>query len=430
MRGGLIGFYEEAQIYVCDINPNMLNVGKKRAIEQGLGEERSLVWVEGDAEALKFEDGSMDGYTIAFGIRNVTHIEKVLAEAYRGLPPYYLTTSISLLGLGASQVYCCCKWDAIPVSGSADIHITPSITLRSVLYVPSSTFNLLSISRLTQDLDCYVTFSSTSCVVQDRKTQSIIGKRHLSNGLYILDPSPPTVLSYVSSSEWHCHLEHPPLNILSKVLPDVSIREFTFPFNLLFTSTPPFSVTPRVFGCVCYVHNLDPSTNKLAPRATKYMFVGYSCIQKGYVCFSPKDHKVVTSADVTFLEDQPYHSQPTGSLLPPLLPRPDVPITSNLLPLLPTPLPPNPPPLTTPLPHKPPITRVYTRRPPSSTTILEMPSSDDILQPADPTITSTAHPMTNYVSFNCLSPELRQFALSLSSITIPTSVQEAFQHPG
>lgn len=83
MQGGLIGFDEETQIYVCDINPNMLNVGKKRAIEQGLGEERSLVWVEGDAEALKFEDGSMDGYTIAFGIRNVTHIEKVLAEAYR-----------------------------------------------------------------------------------------------------------------------------------------------------------------------------------------------------------------------------------------------------------------------------------------------------------------------------------------------------------
>ncbi|CAK7337526.1 unnamed protein product [Dovyalis caffra] len=76
---------EETQIYVCDINPNMLNVGKKRAIERGLGENKSLVWVEGDAEALSFEDNTMDGYTIAFGIRNVTHIEKVLAEAYRVL---------------------------------------------------------------------------------------------------------------------------------------------------------------------------------------------------------------------------------------------------------------------------------------------------------------------------------------------------------
>ena len=49
----------------------------------GLAEDRALVWVEGDAEALNFEDNSMDGYTIAFGIRNVTHIEKALAEAYR-----------------------------------------------------------------------------------------------------------------------------------------------------------------------------------------------------------------------------------------------------------------------------------------------------------------------------------------------------------
>ncbi|KAF9613239.1 hypothetical protein IFM89_006340 [Coptis chinensis] len=76
---------DETQIYVCDINPNMLNVGKKRAIERGLGESHSLVWVEGDAEALSFDNSSMDGYTIAFGIRNVTHIEKALAEAYRVL---------------------------------------------------------------------------------------------------------------------------------------------------------------------------------------------------------------------------------------------------------------------------------------------------------------------------------------------------------
>ncbi|TYK21018.1 2-methoxy-6-polyprenyl-1,4-benzoquinol methylase [Cucumis melo var. makuwa] len=67
---------DQTQVYVCDINPRMLSVGKKRAIERGLGEEGSLIWVEGDAEALSFPDNSMDGYTIAFGIRNVTHIEK------------------------------------------------------------------------------------------------------------------------------------------------------------------------------------------------------------------------------------------------------------------------------------------------------------------------------------------------------------------
>ncbi|KAL3516667.1 hypothetical protein ACH5RR_023569 [Cinchona calisaya] len=80
-----INSLEETQIYACDINTNMLSVGKKRAQERGLAEARPLVWVEGDAEALNFDDNSIDGYTIAFGIRNVTHIEKVLAEAFRVL---------------------------------------------------------------------------------------------------------------------------------------------------------------------------------------------------------------------------------------------------------------------------------------------------------------------------------------------------------
>eukprot|EP01018_Ginkgo_biloba_P011382 Gb_29279 [translate_table: standard] len=61
----------------------MLDVGRRRAISRGLGEATSLIWMEGDAEALDFGNASMDGYTIAFGIRNVTHIERALNEAYR-----------------------------------------------------------------------------------------------------------------------------------------------------------------------------------------------------------------------------------------------------------------------------------------------------------------------------------------------------------
>lgn len=76
---------DDTRVYICDINPAMLDVGKQRAQEKGFGRAQSLVWVEGDAEALDFKSDSMDGYTIAFGIRNVTHIEKALKEAYRVL---------------------------------------------------------------------------------------------------------------------------------------------------------------------------------------------------------------------------------------------------------------------------------------------------------------------------------------------------------
>lgn len=48
-----------------------------------MGNASSLVWMEGDAEALSLKDNSMDGYTIAFGIRNVTHIDRALKEAHR-----------------------------------------------------------------------------------------------------------------------------------------------------------------------------------------------------------------------------------------------------------------------------------------------------------------------------------------------------------
>lgn len=70
---------------VCDISPEMLAVGKRKIAEAGLAER--IATVLGNAEALPFADRSFDAYTIAFGIRNVTHIDRALAEAYRVLKP-------------------------------------------------------------------------------------------------------------------------------------------------------------------------------------------------------------------------------------------------------------------------------------------------------------------------------------------------------
>lgn len=71
-----------AQITVADINDEMLSVGIDQAQQRGID---GLIWAEENAEKLSFEDSSFDGYTIAFGIRNVTHIDKALAEAHRVL---------------------------------------------------------------------------------------------------------------------------------------------------------------------------------------------------------------------------------------------------------------------------------------------------------------------------------------------------------
>ncbi|HEX8214914.1 MAG TPA: class I SAM-dependent methyltransferase [Allosphingosinicella sp.] len=71
-----------ARITVADINDEMLSVGIDRAQRQAVD---GLIWAEENAEKLSFEDKSFDAYTIAFGIRNVTHIDKALAEAHRVL---------------------------------------------------------------------------------------------------------------------------------------------------------------------------------------------------------------------------------------------------------------------------------------------------------------------------------------------------------
>ena len=71
-----------AAVTVGDINPEMLSVGIDRARRRGID---GLVWAEENAEALSFAERSFEAYTIAFGIRNVTHIDRALAEAYRVL---------------------------------------------------------------------------------------------------------------------------------------------------------------------------------------------------------------------------------------------------------------------------------------------------------------------------------------------------------
>ncbi|CAJ1910178.1 unnamed protein product [Cylindrotheca closterium] len=78
-------------VTVCDINPEMLRVGEKRARERFgsdlIDTSKALSFVEGNAQSLDFEDNSFDLYTIAFGLRNVTDVDKGLREAYRVLKP-------------------------------------------------------------------------------------------------------------------------------------------------------------------------------------------------------------------------------------------------------------------------------------------------------------------------------------------------------
>lgn len=75
----LKSFGIQASLTVSDINPAMIEAGQKR--------HPHLCWLLANAEDLPLEDNSVDVYTIAFGLRNVTHREKALQEAFRVLKP-------------------------------------------------------------------------------------------------------------------------------------------------------------------------------------------------------------------------------------------------------------------------------------------------------------------------------------------------------
>ncbi|HME28875.1 MAG TPA: bifunctional demethylmenaquinone methyltransferase/2-methoxy-6-polyprenyl-1,4-benzoquinol methylase UbiE [Pseudolabrys sp.] len=71
------------RVTVCDINADMLEVGRDRAFEHAL--DGIVTFEQGNAEDLSYADRTFDCVTIAFGIRNVPRVERALEEAYRVL---------------------------------------------------------------------------------------------------------------------------------------------------------------------------------------------------------------------------------------------------------------------------------------------------------------------------------------------------------
>jgi demethylmenaquinone methyltransferase/2-methoxy-6-polyprenyl-1,4-benzoquinol methylase len=108
------------QATVCDINSDMLAVGRERAAARH--RDHQVSFVEGNAEALAFPNGAFDAYTIAFGIRNVPRIDLALSEAYRVLKPgsRFLCLEFSTVDVpGLDRLYELFSFKVIPPLGRA-----------------------------------------------------------------------------------------------------------------------------------------------------------------------------------------------------------------------------------------------------------------------------------------------------------------------
>ena len=108
------------RVTVLDINADMLEVGRARAAKRRLG--NTVGFTEANAEALPFPDSSFDGYTVAFGIRNVPRIDVALGEAYRVLRRggHFLCLEFSSVDLPLlDRIYDAYSFNVIPRVGRA-----------------------------------------------------------------------------------------------------------------------------------------------------------------------------------------------------------------------------------------------------------------------------------------------------------------------
>ena len=103
-----------ASATICDISAEMIEAGRRRAGDAKLG------FVRGNAEALPFAKSSFDAYTVAFGMRNLTHLDAALEEAFRVLKPggRFLCLEFSAVEMPLlDRLYDAYSFNAIPALG-------------------------------------------------------------------------------------------------------------------------------------------------------------------------------------------------------------------------------------------------------------------------------------------------------------------------
>jgi len=109
---------EQGEVILSDINADMLNMGRDRLLDQGMGAK--IRYVQANAECLPFAENSFDVITIAFGLRNVTHKEQALASMWRVLKPggRLLVLEFSKVKLpGLRQIYDLYSFQILPRLG-------------------------------------------------------------------------------------------------------------------------------------------------------------------------------------------------------------------------------------------------------------------------------------------------------------------------
>ena len=233
----------------------------------------------------------------------------------------------------------------------------------------------------------------------------------------------------------------------------------------MLNKTPPNISHLRVFGCLCFVHNIQHPPNKFAPRSLKCMFLGYPSGMKGWRVYDLETHRFFHTRDIAF-DEMIFSFAPTPANPPPTQHTPtgtqieDFPVivtpTAASSPVgVPT-LSPNPitvsinqqttstpqqPNSTTSTDHKtaaPPVdkdtgpqparTLNRVRHPPGYLSEYVCQSATHVPPVTRPPIThrsGTRFPITNYIRYEKLHDRYRGFLAALSATDVPRSFRDA-----
>ena len=120
--------------------------------------------------------------------------------------------------------------ESTPVMGEGSIVLTPNLSLHKCLFVFALSNHLLSVSQITEELDCVVLIFPTFCLLHDIQTRVIIGRGTKRKGLYYVDDVAPGHVHHVQSHNgnkqkniwlWHHRLGNASFGYLKKLFPSL-----------------------------------------------------------------------------------------------------------------------------------------------------------------------------------------------------------------
>ncbi|KAG7598911.1 Integrase catalytic core [Arabidopsis suecica] len=233
---------------------------------------------------------------------------------------------------------------------------TKKLLLDNVLCVPTIKKNLISVNKLCRSNGVMVQMCPNDFQVKDLNTGATIIKGRANDGLALVENRFKTKLTTLYSdnggeyiglrsylaSHGISHLTSPPhtpehngiaerkhrhivetgLSLMSHAKIPIEYWSYSLaaavflinrmptpilsnvsPYEVLFQS-PPNYTRLRVFGCLCYPWLRPYSQNKLSPRSTPCIFLGYSLTQSAYLCYDFSTSKMFVSRHVEFHENE------------------------------------------------------------------------------------------------------------------------------